>query len=105
MRARDARSRTRGDEGMTGVEMIDMRQRKILFAVFALLLLFAACKGESPTSPTTTPPTTGTTGTTTPPAGASVVVTTSNANPAVNALVTITATVTQNGSSEEKGTA
>ena len=91
---------------MTGVEMIDMRQRKILFAVFALLLLlFAACKGESPTTPTTTPPTTATTGTTTPPTGASVVLTTSNANPAVGANVTITATVTQNGSPVPNGTA
>lgn len=81
-----------------------MRQRKYLFAVFAILLLFAACKGESPTSPTTTPPSTGGTGNT-PPSGASVTLVVSNASPLVNSTSTITATVTQNGQPVANGTA
>ena len=82
-----------------------MKQRKLMFAVFALLLLFAACKGESPTSPTTTPPTTGTTGGTTPPSGASVTLTVSNANPLTSSTSVITATVTENGQPVPNGTA
>lgn len=76
-----------------------------MFVLFALLLLFAACKGESPTSPTTTPPSTNTTGGNTPPSGASVTLTVSNANPLTSSDSLITAAVTQNGQPVPNGTA
>ena len=40
---------------MTGVEMTDMRQRKLTFALVALMLILAGCKAESPTAPPVTP--------------------------------------------------
>lgn len=89
--------------GITGVEMIDVKQRKVLFAVLMSLTLFAACKGESPTSPTTTPPTTSTSPT--PPVGASVTLTVTNASPLVNSTSTVTATVSENGQPVPNGTA
>lgn len=72
------------------------RQRKYLFGVAALVLVFAGCKGESPTAPTTTttPPTTTIGGGTTPPATANINLTVSNATPQVNSTSIITATVT-----------
>jgi len=72
------------------------RQRKYLFAVAALVLAFAGCKGESPTAPstTTTPPTTTIGGGTTPPATANINLTVSNPTPQVNSTSIITATVT-----------
>jgi hypothetical protein len=83
------------------------RQRKYLFGIAALMLVFAGCKGESPTAPSTstTPPTTSTTGTTPPPSGASVAVTVSNASPLVNSTSVVTATVTENGQPVPNGTA
>lgn len=80
-----------------------MRQRKLTFAFLALLLLvFAACKSESPTAPPLGP---GQSGGVTPPTAASLTVTVSNANPVVNSTSVITATVTQNGSNVANGTA
>jgi hypothetical protein len=87
--------------------MKTMRQSRILFALFALLLLLSACKGESPTAPSTgggsgsggggnNPPPTGTT---------TLTLTASNASPVVDSVVTITATVTQNGQPAPNGTA
>lgn len=84
--------------------MMNIRQRKFLFALLALLLIFAGCKGESPTAP---PPTSGNPGSggTTPPTGASVTLTVSNATPVVDSTTVITATVTQNGANVPNGTA
>jgi hypothetical protein len=82
--------------------MLRIKQRTFLIALMALLAIFAGCKGESPTSPTTT---TTPGGGTPPPTGASVTLTTSNANPLVDSSVTITATVTNNGQPVANGTA
>jgi IPT/TIG domain-containing protein/ASPM-SPD-2-Hydin domain-containing protein len=81
--------------------MFKTRQRTYLIAVAALLLAFAGCKGESPTSPTPTPPGGGVT----PPSGAAVALTVSNATPLVDSTVTITATVTVGGTPAPNGTA
>jgi hypothetical protein len=82
--------------------MTNMRQRKFMFAVLALLLMFAACKSESPTAPSsgTTPSSPAT-----PPSGATVTLTVSNASPLVNSTAVITATVSQNGAPVPNGTA
>ena len=71
------------------------RQRKYLFAVAALVLVFAGCKGESPTAPTSTnPPTTTAGGGTPPPSTANISLTVSNPTPQVSSSSIITATVT-----------
>lgn len=86
-----------------GTGMIRIKERKTWFALLALLLLFAGCKGETPTAP---PPGGGVPpGGTTPPLGVSLVLTTSNASPFVDNTVTITATVTENGQPAPNGTA
>jgi hypothetical protein len=86
-----------------GSTMKRFRERKSWIVLIAVLLLFAACKGESPTAP---PPGGGIPpGGTPPPTGVSVTVTTSNANPLVDSSVVITATVTLNGQSVPNGTA
>ncbi|HEV8434479.1 MAG TPA: IPT/TIG domain-containing protein [Thermoanaerobaculia bacterium] len=85
------------------------RQRKYLFAVAALVLVFAGCKGESPTSPTTNPPTTtigGGGGGTPPPTTATITLAVSNPTPQVNSSSIITATVTDaNNQPAANGTA
>ena len=75
--------------------MQKLRQHKYLFAVAALVLVFAGCKGESPTAPTTStnPPTT-TSGGTPPPTTANITLTVSNPTPQVNSSSIVTATVT-----------
>ncbi|HEU4521912.1 MAG TPA: IPT/TIG domain-containing protein [Thermoanaerobaculia bacterium] len=80
--------------------MMDLRQRQILFALLALLLVFAGCKGESPTAPPLggTPPGT-------PPTGANVTITFSNPTPLTDSSTGVTATVTINGSPAPAGTA
>jgi hypothetical protein len=78
-----------------------MRQKKSFLALLALLFLFAACKGESPTAP---PPSSGGGGTTTPPVGATLTLTASNATPLVDSVVLISAQVTQNGQPAPDGT-
>jgi IPT/TIG domain len=83
--------------------MKKIRQRMYLLAFAALVLLFAGCKGESPTSPT--PTTGGGTGGVTPPTTASVTVTVSNATPLVDSTTVVTATVTVNNSPAANGTA
>ncbi len=78
-----------------------MKQQKSWMALLALLFLFAACKGESPTAP---PPGGGTGGGTT-PTGTTLTLTASNANPVVDSIVLITAVVTVNGQPAPNGTA
>ncbi|HEY6211815.1 MAG TPA: IPT/TIG domain-containing protein [Vicinamibacterales bacterium] len=79
-----------------------MTKRKSWIALLGILLLFAACKGETPTAPPSgsqNPPGG------TPPAGANLVLTASNTTPIIDSTVTITATVTQNGQNVPNGTA
>jgi hypothetical protein len=78
-----------------------MRQQKSWIALLALLFIFAACKGESPTAP----PPGGGPGPAPPPTGLALTLTASNASPVVDSLVTVTATVTQNGAPAPDGTA
>jgi hypothetical protein len=85
--------------------MMTLRQNRVLFGLIALLLLFAACKGESPTAPTTTPPPTTGGGTTGGTAGTTVTLAVANSTPTVNATTTLTATVTVNGAAAPDGTA
>ncbi len=83
-----------------------LRQQKYLFALLALLVVFAACKGESPTAPTANGGTGGgTSGGGTPPTGASITLTVSNATPLVNSTSVVTATVTQGSNPVPNGTA
>ncbi len=83
-----------------------LRGRKILFALLALLVVFAACKGESPTAPTPQGGGGGGTGGGgTPPVGATITLTVSNANPLTSSTTVITATVTQGGNPVANGTA
>src|SRR5688572_33425486 len=84
-----------------GSDMLKMRQRKTWIALLALLLLFAACKGETPSAP----PPGGPPGGTPPPTGVNVAVTVSNTDPLVDSTVVITATVTNNGVPVPDGTA
>lgn len=71
--------------------------------LIAVLLLFAACKGESPTAP---PPGGGIPpGGSTPPQNATLSLAVSNANPLVDSSVVITATVTLNNAPVPNGTA
>ncbi|HUP47125.1 MAG TPA: IPT/TIG domain-containing protein, partial [Thermoanaerobaculia bacterium] len=80
--------------------MMDLKKRQIPFALLALLLVFAACKGESPTAPPIGSPGPGT-----PPAGASITLTVANPNPQTDSSTTITATVTVSGNPVPAGTA
>lgn len=88
--------------------MKQTKQRFIFLTLSALLVLFAGCKGESPTAP---PPITGTSGGTgsgsgtPPPVGASLTLTASNLAPFTSSTSTITATVTQNNAPVPNGTA
>lgn len=83
-----------------GSTMKRFRQRKSWIVLIAVLFLFAACKGESPTAP---PPGGG--NPTPPPSGVNVAVTVSNTTPLVDSSVTVTATVTNNGQPVPNGTA
>jgi IPT/TIG domain-containing protein len=83
-----------------------LRGRKYLFALLALLAVFAACKGESPTAPTAGGGGGGGTGGGgTPPVGATITLTVSNPNPLTSSTTVITATVTQGGNPVQNGTA
>ena len=83
--------------------MMKIKERKTWIALLALLALFAACKGETPTAP---PPGGGIPpGGSTPPVGANLVLTASNTSPIVDSTVVITATVTQNNNPVPNGTA
>ena len=85
--------------------MRTLRQRKYLFALLAILALFAACKGESPTAPPLNSGGGTGTGGTPPPAGSSVVITASNLNPAAGSFTALTITVTNNNQPVPNGTA
>jgi hypothetical protein len=83
-----------------------LRQRKYLFALLALLVVFAGCKGESPTAPSTgTTGPGGSPGGGTPPTGAVITLAASNATPLAGSTTTITATVSVNGNPAPNGTA
>jgi hypothetical protein len=90
---------------LTGVEMIDKKQRKLMFGVLALLLILAGCKAESPTAPPLTPGGTTPGGGVTPPTNPTITLTVSNANPLVNSNTIVTATVQENGANVPNGTA
>jgi len=84
--------------------MTRIRERKGLLALLALLFIFAACKGESPTAPPNT--STGSPGgSVTPPTTATLTLSVSNGTPLVNSTTVITATATQNGQPVANGTA
>lgn len=85
--------------------MNTLRQKTYLVALLMVVAaFFAGCKGESsPTAPTTSTNPGG--GGVTPPTGASVTLTVSNANPFVSGTSVITATVTQSGQPVPNGTA
>src|SRR5687767_127594 len=83
--------------------MMKIRERKSWIALPAILLLFAACKGETPTAPP--PGGGGGGGGQTPTQNATLVLTASATNPLINTTVTVTATVTQNGTPVPNGTA
>jgi hypothetical protein len=86
--------------------MMTLRQNRVLLGLIALLLMFAACKGESPTAPTSTPPpVTGTGGGTTGGTGTTVVLSVANATPTVGGTTVLTATVTVGGAPAADGTA
>jgi hypothetical protein len=78
-----------------------MRQQKTGIALLALVLIFGACKGESPTAP----PPGGGPGPNPTPTGTTLTLTASNATPVVDSVVTVTAVVTQNGAPAPDGTA
>lgn len=78
-----------------------MRRQKSWMALSALVFIFAACKGESPTAP----PPGGGPGPSPSPTGFTLTLTASNANPVVDSIVVITATVAQNGAPAPNGTA
>lgn len=86
-----------------GSEMKRLRMQKSWFALLAILFLFAACKGDSPTAP---PPGGGVPpGGVTPPSGVSLTLAASNTSPLVDSTVLVTATVAQNGAAVPNGTA
>src|SRR2546428_9411404 len=87
-----------------GVDMIEKRQRILIFALLALLLIFAGCKAESPTEPSVTVPGTPTGGIT-PPSGATITLTAVPTNPVVSSNSVITAHVTVNNQNVANGTA
>jgi hypothetical protein len=82
--------------------MNTMRNSKLLLALFALMLILGACKGESPTAPPTGGGGGGGGGT---PNVFDMQLTASSANPVVDSSSIITATVTLNGSPAPNGTA
>jgi IPT/TIG domain len=84
--------------------MIKMTKRFPGLALIALLLVFAGCKGESPTAPPpggSNPPGGGTP----PPTGVTLSLNASNTDPLVDSTVTVTATVAQDGQPVPNGTA
>jgi hypothetical protein len=83
--------------------MNTIRNSKLLLALFALLLVFSGCKGESPTAPPTGGGGGGGGGT--PTTTTDMTLTASSATPVVDSTVIITAAVTVNGNPAPNGTA
>ncbi|PYQ25468.1 MAG: hypothetical protein DMF56_27360 [Acidobacteria bacterium] len=83
--------------------MFKIRNRKSWIALLGILLLFAACKGETPTAPPAGGGNNG--GGSQPPSNVTLTLSTSNANPIIDSTVTITATVALNGTPVANGTA
>lgn len=81
------------------------RQQKFLFALLAILALFAGCKGESPTAPPLNNGGGSTPGGGTPATGTVITVSFSNTSPVVGSPVTVSVSVTQNGAAVPNGTA
>jgi hypothetical protein len=79
------------------------RQILVILAVFLAAMMLLACKGETPTSPTPGGGTPG--GSTTPPTGASIALSASNASPLAGSTTVISANVTQGGTAVPNGTA
>lgn len=77
----------------------------MMFVVLALLAIFAACKGESPTAPPVTTPNTPSGGGTSSSSGTTLTLSASNAAPVINSVSVVTATVTVNGAPAPNGTA
>ena len=82
-----------------------LRQRKYLFALLALLVVFGGCRGEDPTAPPVGGGSGGSGGGTPPPVGATITLTASNPNPLAGSTTTITANVTVNNGPAPNGTA
>lgn len=82
--------------------MTNSRKQNLLFAPLVLALVFAGCKGESPTAPTQGG---GTPGGVIPPTGAVVTLTASVLDLEVDQTTVVTANVTQNGAPVPNGTA
>ncbi|HEY0141548.1 MAG TPA: IPT/TIG domain-containing protein [Thermoanaerobaculia bacterium] len=83
--------------------MNTFRPRKQWLALLAILFVFAACKGDTPTAPSPGPGPNPNPNPT--PTGVTVTLTTSSANPLVDSTSVITATVTENGQPVPNGTA
>lgn len=84
--------------------MKTIKQQTSRIALIALLAIFAACKGETPTAP---PTTTGGTpgGGVTPPESAAVTIAFSNTSPIASSTTVVSATVTVGGQPAPNGTA
>ncbi len=85
--------------------MAQTKRRLMIFVVLALLALFAACKGESPTAPPVTTPNTPSGGGTSPSGTTTLALAASNPSPVINSTSVITATVTVSGAPAPNGTA
>ncbi|MEO6258728.1 MAG: IPT/TIG domain-containing protein [Thermoanaerobaculia bacterium] len=85
--------------------MAQTKRRLMIFVVLALLAIFAACKGESPTAPPVTTPNTPSGGGTSPAGTTTLALAASNPSPVINSTSVITATVTVNGAPAPNGTA
>lgn len=85
--------------------MFKIRNRKTWIALLGILLLFAACKGETPTAPPAGGGNNGGGGGSTPPSNVTLTLSASNLTPIIDSTVTITATVTLNGTPVANGTA
>jgi hypothetical protein len=84
--------------------MKNFGHRKYLVALVALVLVFAGCKGESPTAPPLgSPP--GDSGTGTPPVGATITLAVANPTPQAGSNTLISATVRQGNNNVPDGTA
>ncbi|HVS30320.1 MAG TPA: IPT/TIG domain-containing protein, partial [Thermoanaerobaculia bacterium] len=82
-----------------------LRQRKYLFALLALLVVFGGCRGEDPTAPPVGGGPGGSGGGTPPPVGATITLSASNPNPLAGSTTIITANVRVDNNPAPNGTA